>query len=162
MAKQQQADWDPQATAAVNARRRLPGIVATYFAEAREILADIERRTAAKKRWSPERLHRLRLISKRLRYTLELFRPCYSTGLDIRLAELKRLQDVLGEINDAATSAALIRKVTGSDRMLRYLEQRTAQKMAEFRRAWKEFDAPGSEERWLRYLARGAREGVKQ
>ena len=162
MPKQQRVEWDDQASAAANARRTLPGIVGAYFAEARELLAEIERRANDGKRSSAERLHRLRLISKRLRYTLELFRPLYGTGLDERLAELKRLQDVLGEINDAATSAAMIRKTAGAERMLRYLEQRAAQKTAEFRRAWREFDAPDRQEQWLRYLARGAREPVKR
>src|SRR6516164_8418335 len=114
MAKKPQIEWDPLLGPAANARRHLPPLAGAYFAEARTLLAQAE---------EPAKLHRLRLISKRLRYTLELFRPCYGPGLEERLESLKRLQDFLGDINDAVTSAHLIAKMPGSIRMRRYLER---------------------------------------
>src|SRR3954466_8622473 len=93
--------WDERRSAAVDARRALPGLVADYFEEVRDFLA---------KRRKPKELHRMRLASKRLRYTLELFRPCYGRGLEQRLDALKKLQNSLGDVNDAVATRKLLGK----------------------------------------------------
>src|SRR5215813_9833894 len=92
-------EWDALLSPAANARRLLPPMAAAYFAEGRAVLAEAD---------EPAKLHRLRLLSKRMRYTLELFRPVYGPGLEERLDVLKSLQDVLGDTNDAVISAQLI------------------------------------------------------
>jgi CHAD domain-containing protein len=46
------------------------------------------------------RLHRLRIAAKRLRYTLELFAPCYGDALRELAHELAKLQTALGELRD--------------------------------------------------------------
>jgi CHAD domain-containing protein len=154
MSKLHQANWDERAGAAVNARRELPQLAASYFAQVRALLADDP---------SPARLHRLRLLTKRLRYTLELFRPCYGPALDTRLAALRRIQQLLGEVNDSAAAGRLLSKsmIPASPqraRILRYLEERASVKAQEFRKDWAEvFDAPGQERCWTTYLARHAR-----
>jgi CHAD domain-containing protein len=49
----------------------------------------------------PEPLHRVRIAAKKLRYLLELFRSLYVTAdVDALVSELKRLQDVLGGVQD--------------------------------------------------------------
>jgi triphosphatase len=53
---------------------------------------------------SDERLHRLRIRAKRLRYELEFFRDVYPS-LDKAAKATKHLQDVLGEHQDACTAA---------------------------------------------------------
>src|ERR1017187_9363655 len=88
MARAQNLKWDKRAGVAGNARRELPRLVSAYFARVRAFLAEDG---------TPRELHRMRLASKRLRYTLELFRPCYAAGLEERLDALKVLQDWLGE-----------------------------------------------------------------
>ena len=142
--------WDERKGAAANARRELPGLVSDYFSQVRESLAEDP---------APRELHRLRLDSKRLRYTLELFRTCYPAGLEERLDELKKLQDWLGEINDAVASGRLLRGALKRQPKLRkFLEDRAAAQAAEFVRYWKEtFDAPGQEVWWTGFLARSAR-----
>ena len=147
MARAQQLKWDERAGAAANARRELPGMVRAYFSRGRAVLAEDAR---------PRRLHRLRLASKRLRYTLELFRPCYPAGLEDRLDALKVMQDRLGEVNDAVASAELLRGVLKRQPKVRkFLEERAAERAAEFARHWKEtFDAPGQEAWWTVFLAR--------
>jgi CHAD domain-containing protein len=146
--------WDERTGAAVNARRRLPRLVADYFARVRGLLA--AEPSAAK-------LHRLRLATKRLRYTLELFRPCYGPALESRLAALGRIQQVLGEVNDSTAAARLLAKSMSGDspqsvRIQRFLEERVEQKAREFQKDWTEvFDAPGQEQWWIKYLARNAR-----
>jgi CHAD domain-containing protein len=154
MSKLHQTGWDERAGAAVNARRELPPLAATYFAQVRTLLADDP--AAAK-------LHRVRLLTKRLRYTLELFRPCYGPGLETRLAALHRIQQSLGEVNDSATAGRLLsRSMSAASpqraRILHFLEERVAAKAEEFRKDWAEvFDAPGQERWWTTYLARHAR-----
>jgi CHAD domain-containing protein len=154
MSKPHQARWDDRAGAAANARRELPRLAASYFARVRELLAEEP---------SPSKLHRLRLATKRLRYTLELFRPCYGPGLETRLAALRRVQQLLGEVNDSGAAGRLLSKSMSAAspqraRILRFLEERAAVKAQEFRKDWAEvFDAPGQERWWTGYLARNAR-----
>lgn len=146
-------DWDERSGAAVNARRKLPVVATEYFARVRKLL---------EKDPSPRKLHRLRLATKRLRYTLELFRPCYGPGLETRTAELRQVQLLLGEMNDCATTAELLSKAMKKSpqraRVEKFLDERSAQKAQEFRKQWSEvFDAPGRERWWTGYLARDAR-----
>ena len=154
MDNRKQTRWDQNSGAAHNARHHLPALVADYFAQARETI-----RGHAK----PSEMHALRLRTKRLRYTLELFRSCYGPGLRVRLAALRQLQQYLGEINDCAAArrllAGYVKKNSIHWRQLdQFLEQRSLDKAAEFRRIWtQEFDFPGKQQWWTRYLARHAR-----
>jgi Uncharacterized conserved protein len=50
---------------------------------------------------SPQALHRLRIACKRLRYLAEFFTPLFSE-MDIYVGHLKRLQNLLGVMNDVA------------------------------------------------------------
>jgi len=47
-----------------------------------------------------EELHAMRIAGKRLRYTLELFRPVLGGEAALFLEKLKEMQDLLGEIHD--------------------------------------------------------------
>jgi CHAD domain-containing protein len=154
MSKLHQPIWDERTGAAANARRELPQLAASYFAQVRALLAGDP---------SAAELHRLRLLTKRLRYTLDLFRSCYGPGLETRLAALRRIQQLLGEVNDSAAAIRLLAKSMSTAspqraRILRFLEERAAVKAQEFRKDWAEvFDAPGQELWWTTYLARHAR-----
>jgi CHAD domain-containing protein len=154
MSKLHQPTWDERTGAAANAHRELPLLAASFFAQVRALLAEDP---------SPAKLHRLRLLTKRLRYTLELFRPCYGPALETRLAALHRIQQSLGEVNDSAAAGRLLSQAMSAAspqraRILRYLEERAALKAQEFRQDWAEvFDAPGQERWWTTYLARHAR-----
>jgi CHAD domain-containing protein len=56
-----------------------------------------------------ERLHRLRIATKKLRYVAEFFAPLYAHKAVKRFTEnLEGLQDLLGTINDAQVSAEMI------------------------------------------------------
>ena len=146
MRKPYRATWDEQLDAAANARRELPRLAADYFARARKLLSEDP---------PPARLHALRLDTKRLRYTLELFRPCYGPGLEARLRALRQVQQLLGEVNDIVTAVALLPK---GARGRRFLQNRAQAKAQEFRKHWSEtMDAPGQADRWMAYLARNAR-----
>lgn len=154
MNKRKHIKWDESSGAAHNGRHHLPDLVADYFACMRNAIAG--QATASE-------LHGLRLLTKRLRYTLELFRPCYGPGLRMRLSALRQLQQCLGELNDCATAqrvlAASTRGNSGRKRQFdQFLAHRILERAVEFRRIWtQEFDAPGKEQWWIGYLARHAR-----
>ena len=144
----QKIEWDERHSAAVNARRVLPRLAAAYFDEVRNFLAESH---------EPAELHRMRLASKRFRYTLELFRRCYGPALEQRLDALKKIQDYLGDLNDAvATHQHLGNSV--NPKVREFLRARAQQKAEEFRQHWKaKFDADGQEKWWTQYLERNAR-----
>jgi CHAD domain-containing protein len=153
MPKRIRVHWDEQKSASENARRELPQMVAAYFAQVRDFLTRDP---------SPPQLHKLRLATKRLRYTLELFRTCYGPGLATRMGELRKLQQILGEVNDSVAAARRFSKVSSGssqdERLRKFLAARAGNKAAEFRQYWTEvFDASGREKWWSLYLAREAR-----
>jgi CHAD domain-containing protein len=146
--------WDEDQDAALNARKHLPSLVSNYFELGREILG---------RNPKAEELHPLRLATKRLRYTLELFKPCYGPGLKARLTALQTLQQVLGDINDTVAGTRVLTGIWKSQgpefvRVKGFLRQRGQIKAREFQQRWNEgFDAPGQERWWTAYLARHSR-----
>jgi CHAD domain-containing protein len=154
MSKTSTISWNPRLTAALNASRKLPPMMHAYFVQVRELLATNP---------APAELHAIRLATKRVRYTLELFRPCYGRGLNSRLATLQRLQQLLGEVNDCAATERLIESLVPASpthaRAQSFLRRRASAKATALRREWHgAFDAPGREQWWLHYLASGARQ----
>jgi CHAD domain-containing protein len=139
--------WNERAGVAANARRVLPPMAAAYFSRVRELLAAES---------TPRKLHALRLDSKRLRYTLELFRTHYPPELEERLDALKNLQDRLGDVNDAVASGRLLRGgLKHRPRLQKFFEERAAKAADQFARHWIEtFDAPGRQKWWTGFLAR--------
>jgi CHAD domain-containing protein len=142
--------WDERAGVAVNARRQLPALVTAYYKRVRGLLEDDP---------SAPKLHRARLATKRLRYTLELFRGCYGPGFETRMAELREVQQLLGEVNDCVAAGrhvpSLMKASPQRNRIEKFLDQRTEQTVAKFRKHWTEvFDAPGRELWWTAYLSR--------
>ena len=135
-------------TATANASRVLPRLAGEYFAQVRHYLADSS---------DPRDLHRIRLATKHFRYTLELFQPCYGAGLEAHMESLRKVQKILGEVNDSVASWAKLSKVMPKSpqrkKVRDYLKDRAEQDAADFRKEWKEnFDAPGRERWWKSYL----------
>jgi hypothetical protein len=61
----------------------------------------------------PERvteLHDMRIAGKRLRYTLEIFRAAYPTGVEEAIEQVKTIQELLGQIHDADVLAVMLRE----------------------------------------------------
>lgn len=149
-------EWNERASAEANARRQLPHMMSEYFAAVRDALAEKQ---------SPARLHRIRLASKKVRYTLELFRSCYPAHeFDARLEALKNVQTSLGDVNDAVAAWRLLRKTAPQspqrEALREFFKSRAAKKAEEFRQHWaEEFDAPGRERWWTEFL--GGRNGTK-
>jgi CHAD domain-containing protein len=147
MPKRNRVLWNASKSAAENASLELPRLARAYFRSGRAIFRAVPAARA---------LHRFRLDTKRFRYTLELFAPCYGPGLERRLARLRKIQDYLGEINDCATARELLgpKRATASS----FLERRMTAKTGAVRSYWRQtFDADGQERWWTNYLARFAR-----
>ena len=58
---------------------------------------------------SLKRLHRLRIAGKRLRYTLEFFEEVLAPQTGDLINQMKRLQDHLGDLQDAVVASELLR-----------------------------------------------------
>jgi CHAD domain-containing protein len=151
--KSAKPEWDKAADAVANARTVLPKLAANYFQLGRELLAGNP---------APPELHQLRLASKKLRYTLELFKSCYGPGFGERINALKTVQQMLGEINDTVAAertigGVLVAETGDSERAVEFLRKVGVDKAEAFRKHWAEvFDAPGRERWWTDYLARHA------
>lgn len=144
-------EWDESETAASNARVILPWLANQYFEQGRKLLA---------KKHNAASLHRFRLKTKRLRYTLELFREVCGPSLERWLELLRPLQTALGEINDCASTLKLVDTRLHRDRkkLRPFLEKRSAKRAAEFEEYWRTtFDAPGRHKAWVDYLSRSPR-----
>lgn len=145
--------WDGSRTVAQNASEKLPELARGFFAAGRELAA---------REASLEALHNFRLLTKRFRYTLELFRPCYGPGLAARIEALRALQQDLGEISDcAATQELLLERddlaPAQRDWLVGHLKLLAAVRIAKFRGHWQEDFGQASRERWwIDYLARFA------
>jgi CHAD domain-containing protein len=154
MSKPAAIAWDEVGGPAENARRHLPKLASDYFALGREVMAQ---------KPDPTRLHSLRLATKRLRYTLELFRPCYGPGMMRCLAALRAVQQLLGEVNDVAAASRALGTLMNGDASQRDFVNKSLQplfetRVAAFQKYWRElFDAPDQEAWWTYYLARHAR-----
>jgi CHAD domain-containing protein len=142
---------DSSPSAASSARQSLPDLVVSYYQAGRTLLAADA---------NPETLHEFRLLTKKVRYTLELYRSCYGPGLERILTSLARMQDHLGAISDCETTARTCGAAVAEDspdleRLRTYLSRRAAREEAAFRRYWREeFDAAAEIQRWVTYLKR--------
>ena len=85
---------------------------------------------------TPEKeLHRFRIATKEIRYTLDLFTPLYGTRIDEITENLKKLQNHLGSIHDCAVTKRLVDEAqssAGRKEILREIEKRRTRKMERF------------------------------
>jgi|YNPMSStandDraft_1061717.scaffolds.fasta_scaffold17923_3 CHAD domain-containing protein len=148
MKRKSTPNWDASADTAAAAREHLPALAARYFAAGRKTFA---------RKADPETLHAFRIETKRFRYTLELFQPLYGPGLAERLELLRKVQQYLGDINDCVITERLLRSTSADGgppkKLLRALAARSRQRRRKLIEFWRQnFDAPGAEQSWVRYL----------
>lgn len=128
---------------------------------ARQVLPDIARDflergdAAAHPAATPKKLHAFRIACKKFRYTLELFVPLYGASLNGWLDPIKRMQKLLGEINDCATAAEMVSRYRGTGTLARWLKRRQRKRAEVFTQEWREQfgDRPARESR-IRDLVR--------
>jgi CHAD domain-containing protein len=147
--------WNPQATPAANAKASLPALAREFFQAGAK---------AARSGSTPEELHQFRLASKRFRYTLEIFRPVYGDGLERRIERVRRVQTLLGDLQDCVASRALLAEMYPRpsailSKALTEMDRRASKCETKFRTSWAaDFGKPGEESRWTAYLSRYARD----
>jgi CHAD domain-containing protein len=140
--------WDDRKDVAANLANILPRLAEDWFAAG----ADAMRKGAD---W--DEMHRFRLLTKRFRYTLEIFEPLYGPGLRARIQQLRELQTHLGDVNDCITAEPLIGSGDDAKALRAALRNRARVKSGELRRFWVEkFGGAGPQAGWNRYLARFA------
>jgi CHAD domain-containing protein len=108
-----------------------------------------------------ERLHALRIDFKKLRYTVEYFRQVLGTEANEIIDELKKLQDHLGDLNDAQVASQILQEFFDSQEakqkdlspeerqdlqpVVNYLEARLSERehlITTFPEAWEHFKRP--------------------
>ncbi len=108
-------DWKLGQSLEANLRRVLPALAEEFFDSGRAAIST---------RANYQTLHRFRLETKRLRYTLELFERFYGSDMSEGAEILKEFQDRLGAINDCATTIVLLgrdrRAVAAVGKLLRH------------------------------------------
>jgi CHAD domain-containing protein len=113
-----------------------------------------------------EKLHRLRIECKKLRYLLEFFRSLSDPGdVEPLVKSLKRLQDNLGDFNDleiqqetlkrfaremVEEDCATVESLMAMGRLVERLEDRQARERARFARCFAAFDDRANRERATR------------
>src|SRR5918999_3483732 len=91
-------DVDPDAPVIQNARRVLAVRIAEFYSF-EPVVPHPE---------LSEALHDLRISAKRLRYTLELFRPQFGKAGERQIERVKSIQEVLGTLHDHDVRIELI------------------------------------------------------
>jgi CHAD domain-containing protein len=124
-----------------NAHRLLPVMVEDLFRAGE---------TAAQPESSPQKMHRVRLKGKRVRYTLELFKHVYGEQAKPMMDSLKVLQEKLGAINDCATTLEMIRRDRVAAAAVRRL---CGERQAELREYWKNHFRTPDRLRWKAVLS---------
>jgi CHAD domain-containing protein len=140
--------WSDRRSVRKNVQALLPDLVEEYFTAGRHAMNP-------KRTWRD--MHKFRLATKRFRYTLELFRPVYADELEARLDSVRKIQQFLGDINDAATMREVLADLKGMDSLLEQLGKKAESKRKSLHKYWQGlFDAPGELEAWKIYLVEGA------
>jgi CHAD domain-containing protein len=98
-----------------------------------------------------DEIHRFRAVTKKFRYTLELFLPLYGSALDSWLDRVRNIQALAGRIDD---TSALRRRLADEDaKTAAAFDRQQGRQLAEFRREWtRNFAADGEASRRIEYL----------
>jgi CHAD domain-containing protein len=101
-------------------------------------------------------LHRFRIATKKIRYTLDIFAPLYGEAIGDLAEKLKRLQTSLGAIHDCTATAGLVengKSSGGRKEILGELEKRRRKKTDGFLRDYRrEFENKDTVREWKKAL----------
>jgi CHAD domain-containing protein len=102
---------------------------------------------------SEEELHRIRVRAKRARYAAELAEPAVGKKASKFIANAKRLQDVIGEHQDAVVAGHRIQQALGvsrggrvafaAGRLVEREEERRGRARSKWRKAWRKLERSG-------------------
>jgi CHAD domain-containing protein len=113
---------------------------------------------------SAERLHRVRIQCKRLRYSAEMFADLYDDRLDGLIDTMKYLQDALGEVHDSDVYAERVASYAerrsadpatqrGADALIGRLARHRQRSLRCAAKRWRAFSAPDAVEQVERMIA---------
>ncbi len=124
--------WRLDELTPVNAALVLPALAESFLANGGK---------AARAQTSDAKLHAFRLNAKEFRYTLEAFRPLYGPAMDRHIANVRRVQTVLGDVNDCRATADLLARFDAvaaieAEQLRRFLDERKAGLRAKFSESW--------------------------
>ncbi|HYL35503.1 MAG TPA: CHAD domain-containing protein [Bryobacteraceae bacterium] len=110
---------------------------------------------AAREKASPAELHQFRIVSKKFRYSLELFLPLYGPAMKPALEKIKQVQGLLGDINDCETVRGMISQYKGIGGVAAWLRRKQRKRIEEFQKCWLETLGTEAELRgWRAFLSR--------
>lgn len=148
MSKRVKKPWKGKLSLQENLRAAAPAMVADYFEAGRQALSP-------GKSW--DEIHQFRLATKRFRYTLEILRPAYRRGIEPIIESLRRLQTLLGDVNDCVATSEMLMSLPDTEELRRSLDERANARSEKLRAYWRrQFDAPGNCDHWRRYMQSGA------
>jgi CHAD domain-containing protein len=104
-------------------------------------------------------LHRFRIQSKKFRYSVELFRPIYGAVAEEWVGRIKRIQTLLGDMNDYRVTRGLVAALDPNASIAASFKQKQQKKADAFRKLWNE-EYSGAAKQWLRSLERTPRKPV--
>jgi CHAD domain-containing protein len=110
---------------------------------------------AARQEASAKELHRFRIATKEIRYTLDLFAPLYGEAIGELAAKLRKIQNHLGAIHDCTATATLIEdaETSGQKEILRAIDKRRKEKTDRFLRDYhREFEDENTIRKWNKAL----------
>ena len=136
----------------VTATRVLPPVVDRFFRRGKD---------AVRHGASAHVIHRFRIAAKNLRYTMDLFAPLYGDSPAGLLDQLKQIQDLLGDINDADTVRHMLAE-TGGRKILSALKRRERKKTDEFRQHYASLLADAGVRRQWKHTVRSAGSEVRR
>jgi len=141
--------WRLDELTPVNAALVLPALAESFLANGDK---------AARAQTSDAKLHAFRLNAKEFRYTLEAFRPLYGPAMDRHIANVRRVQTVLGDVNDCRATADLLVRFDAVaaievEQLRRFLDERKAGLRAKFSESWTAlYGGPRQRAALVRYL----------
>ena len=106
----------------------------------------------ATKRPDLARLHKFRIQTKRLRYSLEIMQPALGEGAGAWNEPLQAVQKVLGQINDCRIVLDMDRELGGGKAIDGPLQKRLKSKIRKFRVLWNERFSGVATKEWLQAL----------
>lgn len=147
-----------------NASRLLPLLAERFFRSGDAALKD---------RLRGADLHRFRIRTKRFRFVLEYFRPCYGQALDVYIEAVRGLQSALGDLTDTRSTRLLLQELLQAGdppvrhkKLLAALEAAGQELLGTYQAYWREWlESPDFRQKFLRYLRhppRDRRKGLGQ
>jgi CHAD domain-containing protein len=126
------------------ARQMLPALAQDFFEHGNK---------AAGAKASRQELHGFRIASKKFRYTLELFTPLCGPALNPKLEAMRRVQTLLGDLNDLETLREILGQYQSNQNLTAWIKKRQRKRIATFCEYWTSTFASAEERQsWIDLL----------